>query len=1343
VVAESESQTQSGEGQLVAGRYRLQKRLARGGAGEVFAARDESTARVVALKRMLAGAQASKAQSLSFMREYHLLAQLRHPRIIEVFDYGLDRGAPYYTMELLDGQDLSELAPTRPEEACRYLRDVASSLALLHARRMLHRDLSPRNVRLTATGQCKLIDFGTVVTFGVAPNIAGTPPFVPPEALRQSVLDPRSDLYALGALAYFLLTRKYAYPAYDFDALAQLHRQPYTRPGKLAEIPAALDELVTSLLSMDLSLRPRSAAEVIDRLSSIGALEPDRLPSVARSFIVSPTLVGRARALRPIEQLVERGLCGQGSAILIHSEPGVGRTRLLAETARFAQLRGFISIEAFARGKRATESLSAELVASLSRNAPDQAAHAWRLQADGTSISLPAPGWDAAQLPTGDARRHLQTVMLELFCKAAQLRPLLIVVDDVEDADDFTMALLASLALEARSLPLVVVATRSSRARDTAFSALASFRKAATQLELAPLDEAQTEELMKAMFGEVPHLERFSAWSFQVARGNPGLTIELAQHLLDRGAVRYLEGTWALPADTNAMPVPENLTQSLALRLDRLHPSARALAELMSVRRGALTPLLAANALQLEVNEVAAAFDELAQQGIVELAGQEYAFAQRALREGLERALSVERATELHAALAAALLSSAELTREVQLEAGWHLLHTRDELSGADLLASVGPTLLREGMNIASAIPAVEKALAAYELHGRPLAERLRLRAELVLAGYLFDYRLGTRYGEESLNLLYACSGFDQADRLRRFVWKPIAFALSATWFILRRRFIPKRDRAPHPVRVLQYIGRTVLGLMGIRATALDAAGTQALLARLYTSDNILMPAAVRLVHRAMRAFALQPCGREAELHDAVRAALRLALEGKPLLMAADEHQELVTGLLLVDGINECYRVRSQAPLRARELDQLGTHRGATGACRVRMIHYAFRGQQAAAERERRALELLGIQGGTTWQVEWFAAPVEGLVAIVMGDLLAARRALDQLDALLGHVPTLAPQRDAVRMGYHYLRGEYGRVATLAEPFLARHPPRSVIGWGPAYALIVICLAETGDRERALTLCRTALASLSKRDHEYFAMYTPLTVAHAWALALHGERERAAALLRSTAQRLAYADEHAAVAIVHNYRARLAHRCNDREALGSAMEAMRLAALAADNPALIAQAARWAHVHAALLRSSLPPPAAGSAAALAQTAVDPETAEMASSPIRAPGLELLAQTVGCRAAHQYARATGGAQHIAALSDDTPPPRLTAFVGDLLVQRTAAGVYRLELAANDNAPPPGATGERPARYDVVLLLLGSVFSAVALRDPELALPDDQLLEAVRECLTRTTRSQAAQ
>ena len=113
-------------------RFTVERELARGGMGAVYSAIDRASGVRVALKRLSPSAPARMAAL--FEREFYVLSSLRHPRIIEVYDYGVDAEGPYYTMELLDGSDLRDLSPLPAGEACVYLRDVASSLALLHAR---------------------------------------------------------------------------------------------------------------------------------------------------------------------------------------------------------------------------------------------------------------------------------------------------------------------------------------------------------------------------------------------------------------------------------------------------------------------------------------------------------------------------------------------------------------------------------------------------------------------------------------------------------------------------------------------------------------------------------------------------------------------------------------------------------------------------------------------------------------------------------------------------------------------------------------------------------------------------------------------------------------------------------------------------------------------------------------------------------------------------------------------------------------------------------------------------------------------------------------------------------
>ncbi|HMJ11055.1 MAG TPA: serine/threonine-protein kinase, partial [Polyangiaceae bacterium] len=254
----------------IANRYDVLGRLGRGGMAVVYRVRDAQTGCELALKQLRTlETQEKRDRSLGlFEREFHTLAQLAHPRVIAVYDYGLDEAGPYYTMELLDGGDLLDRSPLPWREACRLLLDVCSSLALLHSRRLLHRDVSPRNVRCTRDGSSKLIDFGAMTPMPGGGAVVGTPAFCAPESLQRSALDARADLFSLGATLYYALTGRMAYPAQSFaEMLDAFARKPSPPSTRVADIPPALDELVLSLLATEPALRPRSAYEVMQRLS--------------------------------------------------------------------------------------------------------------------------------------------------------------------------------------------------------------------------------------------------------------------------------------------------------------------------------------------------------------------------------------------------------------------------------------------------------------------------------------------------------------------------------------------------------------------------------------------------------------------------------------------------------------------------------------------------------------------------------------------------------------------------------------------------------------------------------------------------------------------------------------------------------------------------------------------------------------------------------------------------------------------------------------------------------------------------------------------------------------------
>jgi serine/threonine-protein kinase len=207
------------------GQYQLKQRIGSGGMGEVYLAEHVLLRRPCAIK-LIPPERAGDPRNLArFEREVQATATLTHPNTVEIFDYGhAEDGTFYYVMEYLPGLSLDELVkqhgPLPPDRVVHLLRQVCGALHEAHAAGLIHRDIKPGNILLCQRGGrhdvAKLLDFGLVQAHGLSQDahqltqegaIAGTPPYMSPEqAAAQGELDARSDLYSLGAVAYFLLT---------------------------------------------------------------------------------------------------------------------------------------------------------------------------------------------------------------------------------------------------------------------------------------------------------------------------------------------------------------------------------------------------------------------------------------------------------------------------------------------------------------------------------------------------------------------------------------------------------------------------------------------------------------------------------------------------------------------------------------------------------------------------------------------------------------------------------------------------------------------------------------------------------------------------------------------------------------------------------------------------------------------------------------------------------------------------------------------------------------------------------------------------------------------------------
>src|ERR1700722_10024014 len=431
----------------IGARYHVDALLGRGGMASVYRVTDAATARRVALKQLALHQDPSRRAELVtlFEREFRALAQLSHPRVIEVYDYGVDETGPYYTMELLDGGDLRARAPLPWRQACTLLCGVCSSLALIHSRRLVHRDVSPANILRTQEGEGKLIDFGALTPMGEASAIVGTPAFVAPEVVKRSPLDGRTDLFSFGATLYFALTGRPPYPARNFSQLAELWALAVPAPSTLVDdIPEALDALVMSLLCQEPAMRPRAAFEVMQRLSAIAGIESVEPLSVSQAYLATPVMVGRERETAALRESMAAAFDGRGRAVLIEGESGVGRSRLLQASVVAAKMLGATALSASASaGRTASFAVAQGLAERLLEMLPDDALASARacgafdvlFETRDTAGDEPRPrlrAFAGVDVPGVLRQRALSDWMLHV----SKTNRLAIAVDDVHEIDE-------------------------------------------------------------------------------------------------------------------------------------------------------------------------------------------------------------------------------------------------------------------------------------------------------------------------------------------------------------------------------------------------------------------------------------------------------------------------------------------------------------------------------------------------------------------------------------------------------------------------------------------------------------------------------------------------------------------------------------------------------------------------------------------------------------------------------------------------------------------------------------------------------------------------------------------
>jgi serine/threonine-protein kinase len=268
------------------GRYELHAIIGEGTFGRVYRGRDRRLARPVAVKVIKPWWAEDPEWARTFEREAQLLASINDPGIVQIFDVGATGEGLYYVAELVEGESLADRlgrGPLRPGEAVDLAQQIGAALAQAHARRIVHRDVKPANVLISAHGRAKLGDFGVArlaegTSEGGGATIVGTPRYMAPEQARGGAITPATDVYALGVVLYEMLSGAPPFGGHSAVELALRHLED--PPPALPEaVPRPVADVVARALAKEPSQRYADGGEVADALARAASLTLHAVPA--------------------------------------------------------------------------------------------------------------------------------------------------------------------------------------------------------------------------------------------------------------------------------------------------------------------------------------------------------------------------------------------------------------------------------------------------------------------------------------------------------------------------------------------------------------------------------------------------------------------------------------------------------------------------------------------------------------------------------------------------------------------------------------------------------------------------------------------------------------------------------------------------------------------------------------------------------------------------------------------------------------------------------------------------------------------------------------------------------
>ena len=745
--------------ELIAGRYRVEGFLGRGGRKRVFRARDaEDAGREVAVA-VYDTEDVAETVLARARREARAMLKLGdHPHIVRVLDSGEDGGVPFIVSEYVGGGDLQGVLDDcagrqlELDRAIEIAVDLCRALEHAHGRGIIHRDLKPANVWLGDDGAARLGDFGLATDrssrAAVEGMLVGTVAYLPPEQALGRSSDARADLYSLGALLYELLTGEPPFPGEDAVAIIGRHlsANPVAPSRHRPEIPTGLDRVVLDLLSKSPDDRPQSAAEA-RRAIAAGAAADDE-PATAENPLESlarGVFVGRDQELAEMRGVLEDALGGDGRLVLLSGDPGIGKTRTAEQLATYARVRG--ARVYWGRGHEGegqppywpwSEALRGYVLDA------DPVGLRWQLGSRAADVARIVPELaerlgdigDPPDMESEQARFRVFDSFAGFLAGASSARPLVLVLDDLHWADEPSLRLLRFVARRLAHTGLLLIGCyrdvevgRHHPLAET-LGELAGV-EGTRRVALRGLESKGIADYIEQTAGVDRPPDDLAEAIREQTGGNPFFIAEVVRLMAAEGRLSETEGR-------RQVAIPQGVREVIGRRLDKLSAAANEVLRIAAVCGREFRLDVLDCVCERSTEGIEAALQEAVDNRLVERSPDRvdrYAFSHALVRETLEAEVPAPKRMHMHREIAAALeeVHATDLERHAGPLAH-HLLESAPlgRVDRAVEFATLAARQASERLAYEDAALLYERALDALELStGDERPRRLELLLEL------------------------------------------------------------------------------------------------------------------------------------------------------------------------------------------------------------------------------------------------------------------------------------------------------------------------------------------------------------------------------------------------------------------------------------------------------------------------------------------------------------------------------------------------------------------------------------------------------------------------------------